>query len=284
MDVMDVVFAFINILLAIPTIFINLFVLVAVIQTTQLHTPAHVLVWNLALADLGVGLFTQPTFITSISINKPLKMYIDLLVLVFGGISLIGVTLILLDRYVALLLHLRYPVLITTRKAVFLVLALWISGLFLPWPMYILIPSNTVELIGTIGAFICFITWIAVYCKMYRIIRRHRNQIKAQTMTGNSTEIAQKARAKSIRTSFWVQFVFILCWLPLVLVTLLKLCINRNFSEKIFTYLFRFSLTVFLSKSLANPILYCWRVREIRTAVFKISKKLGVLCYRNEME
>lgn len=270
----------VNVALAIPTILSNLFVLVAVVQTTQLHTPSHVLIWNLALADLGVGVFTQPTFIISTITSKPLQSLINLFILIFGGISLVGVILIQCDRYIALLLHLRYLVVITTRKTIVMVFSLWIAALiFIPLIVYKL-SHQLIVLIGSISALICLIESIYIYYSMYKIIKRHRNQIRAQSMTGNSTEIAQKGRAKSIKTSVWVQFIFILCWLPLVVVAILKRTLITNFGKETFAHLFRFSMTVFMSKSLANPILYCYRVENIRRAVLKASRRFGKVCYQ----
>lgn len=199
-------------------------------------------------------------------------------VLIFGGISLIGVTLILLDRYIALTLHLRYQVIVTTQKVVYVVLSLWVVALFLTWPVYILLPVAVYPL-GFSGATICFFTAIVLYFKMYRIIRRHRNQIRAQTITGNSTEIAQKARTKSIKTSVWAQLIFLLCWFPLALLAILRPWVIKSLGEKVFSNLFRFTLTLFLSKSLANPVLYCWRVREIRAAVVKAAVRLSTICH-----
>ena len=81
---------------------------------------------------------------------------------------------------------------------------------------------------------------------------------------------------RSERIALWVQVTLVVCYLPAAIVV--ALTPQRGISTS--TYLnkqFTISL-VFLNSSL-NPLLYCWKIREVRQAVKEILR--GLSCSSN---
>jgi len=94
----------------------NLLVLAAIRRTPSLHSPSNTLLFGLALADLGVGLLVHPLYF-SLIIGKLVRnrevfceagIAVEVIANALCIISLLTVTAVSLDRYLALRLHLRY--------------------------------------------------------------------------------------------------------------------------------------------------------------------------------
>jgi len=67
----------------------------------------------------------------------------------------------------------------------------------------------------------------------------------------------------------------IICYLPMyVLLTLLGFSVKDLQTER------RFSYTAVFMNSSINPILYCWRIRDLRAAVVKTARQM--LCKQTE--
>lgn len=78
-------------------------------------------------------------------------------------------------------------------------------------------------------------------------------------------------------SAFWVYCLIVVCYLPyfcvVVVITLTGLSVAKRFLYEITAIL------VFINSSL-NPLVYCWRLREIRNAVRKTVK----LCFQSWQE
>ena len=121
-----VVNCLLNVLLMLPSITGNVFVLVAILRTSSLRSPSTVFLCSLAVSDLLVGMVVQPFYIAH-QLNPGLRLkdaFDAFSSLLDCGVSLCTVTAISVDRYLALHHHMRYQNLMTDKRAMYISLSL----------------------------------------------------------------------------------------------------------------------------------------------------------------
>ena len=70
------------------------------------------------------------------------------------------------DRFLALHYHMRYPTLVTKKRAIYVTVTLWFGCLF--------------RLAVIVGSALCTFVSTFPYIRIYSIVRRHQLHIKAQ--------------------------------------------------------------------------------------------------------
>lgn len=103
----------------------------------------------------------------------------------------------------------------------------------------------------------------------FQVIRRHKAQIQAQAQIQEQHFNMVKFK-KSASNCMFLMFAYLLCYLPLFISTV-RLTINLNKSG--FRGVF-VSYTALVLNSSLNPLVYCWRHQDIRTAVKRILMKI----------
>ena len=206
----------------------------------------------------------QPLFIGVIQSEIPTLIILafNILVYFFCCASFFTITAITVDRFLALQLHLRYHAVVTTSRVTGIVIFIWIfSGvntllLFLSSRIYIVLRVMVISLLA--GNFV-------IYFKIYLIARRHQRQIQHQhqhqhqRQARNENSSRVKRFKKTGFNTFLVYILLLFCYMPYSVVSL--------YDGEIFPIFYFTTVTlVFLNSSL-NPLLYCWRDHEIRTAV-----------------
>ena len=131
------------------------------------------------------------------------------------------------------------------------------------------------SLVTGVIAIICLIISTFYYIRIYRIIRRHQLQILAQQPALQSADAENNLNTRGLQISALNTFVFymalIICYLPShVLLTLHGLSHTHDWPTE-----WEFANTAVLMNSSINPILYCWRLRELRTAVIKTVRQMS---------
>ena len=106
-------------------------------------------------------------------------------------------------------------------------------------------------------------------------LRHHQNQAEDHIQQPNQTNQLNIALyRKAVSTALWLQFMLVVCYLPyLILVTL---SIHAEPSSSVSLAWSYCSTLVYLNSSL-SPILYCWKIAEVRQAVKETIRE--VLCY-----
>ena len=196
----------------------------------------------------------------------------DVLVLV----SILSSTAINVDRLLALMLGLRYRHVVSQslRRVRALIICVWMlrcplaAGLQFSRKNKIHNITSDVFLVLII---VCILTSFISYAKIYLQLRHHQIQLQEnQQQQGqplpNRGEIPlNMARYKKMVSSIaWVQLALLICYLPYAVLNslsfydILHIDIGRAI-EVTFSFLF-------LNSSL-NPILYCWKIKDVRQAL-----------------
>ena len=260
----------INCVLNAPLILIaiigNTLVLAAISRTPQLRSPSAILLCSLAISDLLVGFVVQPLYIaTELTENDFLYKVVNILSFCACGVSLATMTAISVDRFLALHYHMRYPNLMTAYRAIFASVTLWIVVFVVSFSTFW--KENAYYFSAAVSIVICLLVSISCYIRIYKIVRHHQLQIHAQRQAVESTEASQNMERsiKRAMDTFVFFVVLCLCYVPLFIAMVMF-----GISHIQLNNTWNFTDTIAYMNSSINPLLYCWRLRELRVAVWKI--------------
>ena len=257
-----------NVPLCLAALVGNFAILLAISKTRSLHSPAIILLANLAVADFGVGLISQPSMIIFLvtgmqgfSSTFYVMCTLEIASYYICGVSTATVTAIGLDRLLALKLHLRYTSIITNFRAILAVIGVWLSVAI--YSLVWLWKSQIFVITAGSAIAVVLVTNFVIYSNIYLIVRRHQRQIQhqqSQANVGNIFSLILRLKSTVVNT-FLVFILMICCTAPQMFVL-----INGRPS---LTAYYVTSTMINLNSSL-NPVLYCWRIRELRSAVKKL--------------
>ena len=183
-NVLTLANAGLNVPLAFTSTISNAFILAAIWRTPALHTATNVLVFGLALSDLGVGLLSQPLgiFLLTNRIGKEAVPIFQMFSGSLSAISLLTITAISVERHLAVKLHLRHQELVTAIRVAYVLVVIWVSSIVAAssclWYGAILFYKAASPVIV-----MCLLINIFVYQKLYRVCRMHHARIRDQAMT-----------------------------------------------------------------------------------------------------
>ena len=269
---MIALFSALNILLSITASLANVLILVALHKDTSLHPTTKLLFRCLAVTDLSVGLITQPNFaVTLVSYIAKLNFIHIYAEKVNGAfsfslcmISILASSAISVDRLLALLLGLRYRHVITLTRVRRVVTCIWVIGVSCGvmhlWSFLVAwIPFNVVGVLSVITSIVSYTTIYLKLCQQQARAQERINQ--GQRNRGGIPQNIARYR-KTVSTIAWVQLVLLSSYLPYFIVSVLSLTVMSN--RELIELLFLATLTQIYFNSTLNPILYCWKIREVR--------------------
>ena len=272
----------INILLSITAFLGNSLILVALRKESSLNSPSKLLLQSLAATDLCVGLISEPLLaIFELSLmNERWSLCVfsafasAITGYTFSGATLLTMTAISVDRLLALLLGLRYRQVVTLNRTYVIVFTLWLLPAVFS-AMYLWNPLITLWY-GIINIPLCLIISVSSYTKIFLSLRYHQNQVRDRVQQPNQTNQLNIARYKmAVFSAIWLQLTLVACYLPYSIVEALRA--KSGLSESLYLAWIYTATLVFLNSSL-NPILFCWKLDEIRKAVKDTIRQ--VLCLR----
>ena len=253
----------------------NIIILYIICKKQELHSPPFTLLFCLSVSDLFVGLICQPCFVVyniaelsehfsvycKFRITQTISSYIT------SGMSLVTLSGISIDRLLALTLHLRYNTVVTVNRIVRTVSVFWIVLIMVvvlrfwisEWIIFC-----TLLLLST------FVVTTLSTLKIFQIVRRHQRQITKQQQSIEFNTITALKCRKSAVTTIFVYGLFVFFYLPFG-VTMLVDSFNGYTPGVKIAYMY--TGTVVFINSFLNPLVYCWRITEVRRAVKNLLKK-----------
>ena len=272
-----------NVLLCIIASVGNAVILVALHKESSLHPPSKLLFRSLAASDLCVGLVSEPlAVIYWISAVK--KLWNVCYQAIFSSfiasynlcsVSLFTLTAISVDRLLALSLGLRYRQIVTLKRTYVIVVTSWIVSSVCS-TAYVKSYLFTIRY-SQVGIAIGLVTSIFSYTNIFINLRNRKHHIQVQdpvSQRGQPSHTQQLNMAryrKAVSSALWLQLVLVLCYLPHGVVTALSSHVGLTPSLALIR---QFTATLIYLNSSLNPILYCWKIREVRQAVKDIIKQL----------
>ena len=272
-----------NSFLSYTAIMLNIVTIYAIRNTPSLPKPLKALLLSLAVSDLGVGLLSEPFYIwLLVRWSRPslssctVFNFLFFPVRLFAGTSYLTVVAISMERFLAIHLHLRYQEIVIHKRVVAVVMSIWIFCL-LACSMHFYRP-RIVSVSFPFIAVACILATTFIYWKIYLVLRRHKDQIRAlqpqevQQAAQNENAVNFASLKKSAVALFYVYLVFLICYLPRYVILAARLIQGPHVTVKKCT-IYSWTL-VFLNSSL-NPMIYCWKMRHIRHAIMNILRNIA---------
>ena len=293
--ILDIVYLALNIFLSITATVGNALVLIALYKVSSIYPPTKWLFGCLAITDLCVGLTSQPLYTIyilrrNVFNEDDIKTFFyvrEFVFLVLFIVSVLTSTTISVDRLLALSLRQRYRHVVTLRRVRVVIGCVWslavlYDALYTAAQIFFL-DINTIKsfICTTVGLIIISIV-ISTFCyiKIFVALRHQQAQLEDHVQPGqlnggrNSLNIARYK--KTVWSIAWVQLTLLTCFAPYVIFVLIWL--YGNIADFFLTVddivdTNRFSISLLYLNSSLNPILYCWRIRDVRQEVKNILRK-----------
>ena len=273
------------------TTVLNALVMFVVGTKPRLKTKSNVTLGCLATTDGMMGVIGQPLFvvlITSVlqeeisSVNCLVIQLTKGIVTVLGTASFFHLTLMNLERYIAIKHSFAYVTIVTKSRILCSSALAWIVSLLLTVPLAII--DNEIYLaVNNITGSLCIA--IIVYCQvvLYFEIRRHKRQIAALQVSVEARQKFLKDK-KAFKLTTIVVFILLLTYSPLIVVRIL--IANSVLTSLNVRYIALFTATfVAILNSVINPIIYCVRIRQFRVAFIEVvCKKSNAQAEEIEMQ
>ena len=270
-----------NSFLSITAFLGNALILVALRKTPTLHPPSKHLLRTLTTTDLCVGLIMEPLYVTLLvtimnehwNICYYVIVAASIVSYILCAVSLLTLTAISVDRLLALLLELRYKQVVTLKRVYLMTITFCVVSTV----------SSTLRIFFNCIVFLaydiivvslCVATSVFSYTTIFLTLRHHQNQVHDHVQQPNQTNQLNIARyKKAVSTAIWLQLKLVACYLPYGVIV--ALWINVPSSSVYCAGIYTHTL-VYLNSSL-NPILYCWKIEEVRQAMKDTTRQL--LCH-----
>ena len=275
----NIITCIVNFVFSLLTCIGNSFILFAIRKTQDLHSPSFILLGYLAASDFLVGLICQPFYVAfkiaeivdNFKANCTLRMIQSISSWITSGASLVTLAAVSTDRLLALTLHLRYNTIVTVPRVFHSVFILWV--VFITVVILRFWMGNEWYFIPVAVFVLTFLVITLSTFKIFNIVRRHQRQINEQhtavNYLGNNTVNVFKGR-KSAVTVLYVYGLFLIFYLPFCVTIIMDIRFGFTTTVKI---AYDCVTTAVYISSFLNPLVYCWRIREIRRAVKNILRK-----------
>ena len=198
----------------------NALILAAIWKKPSFRTPFYVLLANLAFTDFCTGLLSQPSHIVNrlgdlpgnIKVFCIARVIAQLVGYYFASLTVIVMTIMAVERW----LHMSRRSLLTVRRVIILYITSAVLLIaFLGCHMYNWYRTNeyfsAFIVVFVFGAALCLLITVFAYFKVYRIIRRHQNQVQ-----NYENVIDIKKYKMSVFTILYILVIYLLSYVPFV--------------------------------------------------------------------
>lgn len=251
----------------------NFAVLFIICRTAWLREPSNLLLGCLAVCDMLVGVIVQPSYVSfRLSENRDhfvpcsVRIIYSTSFFICYGVSFLTLNAISCERYLALGLHLRYKAIVTKRRILMLAAFIWILNTSLTCLQFAGI-NTAVRAIHLTFWFVCLVTSGLLQFRIVGIVCRHHGEIRRQEIQLNSHTHTYRRQLKLAVNIAYIVGIYVFLNLPVLVVTTYHQIVQGNLSS--YNY-YSWAETVALLNSSLNPIVCCWRSRNIRKATFKL--------------
>ena len=259
-----------NIFLSITAAVGNALIIVSLKNVSSIHPPTKLFFRCLAVTDFCVGLIVQPIYAARLmpqEMNTTVYYYLwffdSISSLTLCRVSLLTSTAISVDRLLALLLGLRYRHVVTLRRLRVVIACFWLMAVS-AGPLWVW-RQDIVYVVASVNVIICLVTSIFCYTRIHLKLRHQQAQVQNNIphgqQNGEGIPLNIAKYKKTVSSIMWVQFALVVCYAPWCIGAVLGGNATYNYVA------WNTTATVALLNSSLNPILYSWKIREVKQAV-----------------
>lgn len=265
-----------NIAFCVTAIFGNSLILLALHKETSLHAPSKLLFRTLATTDLCVGLFVHPlsaaTWISELQKDFEVCRYTSiarfLASYILCSVSLLTTTAISMDRLLALSLRLRYRQFVTLNRAYMVVTIFWVFSIVGTVVSFL---KGALIIVSNITISVCLLTSLSSYLKIFFALRFNKTEVN-KTRRSERVPLNIVLYRKTVYGALLVQLSLVVCYLPYGIAQVVFTAKKDLTSFTVLVWGLTGTLVYFNSS--LNPILYCWKIREVKQAVKETVRRI----------
>ena len=273
-----------DIITALPTILLNALVIFAVATRRRLRNNSTILLASLAGADLLTGLVVLP-FAFALDLRRLLgfdslcsleKAFIVTLATTTCA-SISHLVMISIDRYIAIKYPLRYQEIVTERRILISIVLAWGFTLLVTINELVLalIDSDSVYsfyshvntiiqiAIGTLSVVVISLSYGYIYSETRRQVKR----LKAEQLPQEEVQRIKNDRTAATTLAI-ILIALVATYLPTIVLTALSSSIAAP--PRFICVIWSWVGGTCVLGPLCNPIIYCWRMKNLRRAFLEI--------------
>ena len=268
--------------LASPTIvLLNALVIIALRLRQELQRLSYVLLFNIAILDFLVGAVCMPLSVIVDSFVARQTLPENVCVLDFVNVylmyiiswsSVLHLTLIAWERYVAIQKCMEYKIIVTKSRLNKLGMIAWVSATFMVLPDIILLTVVNADdrlhfaeawtMVNVILAVCALALIVYFYVMVYLAIRKR----KLSEISQVTSLISAKLEKKVAKMTALVTAVLIISFLPLIF----SVVLSYVFHVLRVRWAWRLPEILIQFNSIANPLIYCYKDRRFKNAVLEL--------------
>ncbi|XP_056629197.1 melanocortin receptor 3 [Triplophysa dalaica] len=264
--------------LGIVSLLENILVISAVVKNKNLHSPMYFFLCSLAAADMLVSVSNSLETIVIAVLNSGLLVVSDQFVRLMDNVfdSMICISLvasicnllaIAIDRYVTIFYALRYHSIVTVRRALVAIAAIWLVCVVCGIVFIVYSESKTVIVCLITMFFAMLVLMATLYIHMFLLARLHVQRIAAlppaAAAAGNPAP-RQRSCMKGAVTISILLGVFVCCWAPFFLHLILLVSCPQHPLCLCYMSHFTTYLVLIMCNSVIDPLIYACRSLEMR--------------------
>ena len=276
--------AVINSILACMTVIGNILILTSLRKTTRVHTASKALYCSLALSDLGVGVFVQPLFVVRllegkeglIDLCRIMGTIVNVAGVISVGVSLQTLSVISVDRVLAIRLKMRYKEVATISRIRAILAICWFFST--SHALTLFLSPALFSLFQILGIVMCVSVSTISYVIIFRSLRTLQLQVQNYGPGDEASTNAFNVKRfkKSVSTALWVYASLLVCYLPFMFSVAARMSLGFGAT---FLAIQWFTVSLLYMNSALNPVLYCWKIPEVRESVKEIIIKTFCPCF-----
>ncbi|XP_026118392.1 trace amine-associated receptor 4-like [Carassius auratus] len=268
------------VLLILTTVFGNLLIIISISHFKQLQSPTHLIVRSLAASDCLLGSLVMPfSMVRSVEGCWYLGDFVckvhSSLDMSFCISSILHLSLISVDRYMAICDPLRYRMRVTNNSVTVFTTFIWLFSFVYSFSVVFSgITADGLEMLilqtYCVGSCVVFfnkqwgivcpiltfflpgIIMSSLYLKIFYVARKHVKVMSERVTGGMRSQSSAHRERKAAKTLAIVMGVFLLCWLPYFTAAALDPFFNFWTPAVVFDALFWFAYF----NSTCNPLIY----------------------------
>lgn len=276
----------------------NTLILASLYRFTCLHTKTNAFVLNLTIADLFLAVFAMPfTLVSSIKyewiFGNAMCHILGVLNSVFCEASIMTLTFVSLERFIAIVYPLKYETLITPKRVKFVIGYIWLQAVFCASSTFVFSKFTFLQfesictvdwgrniaytlIFAIVFLYVPFLVTAVLYCVILQTAIKQRRRIEVIKVGEITTESGSqrsgknglnsaKKTAKEHKATVMIAIVvgtFCICWFPHSVGVFCLLDPNCNLNDSFFV------VTTWLAmlNSAMNSLIYGLMNRSFRRA------------------
>ena len=273
------------------TVIGNAVVLWLFYKNESLRTISNWFLASMCVADFLVGLVIDPVWIAIRLFTQPqrthiLKQVINLLWIHSTAATVFNLCCVSVDRFIAIRFPFRYQDIITKQRCYAVIVMVWLISLFLPFSRILVDSRANIEKLWFSLTFIVFVLPLTVvslcYFWIFKAARKQAREIRRESHPNfheNNTQ-QNTQNYKAIKTIGFVLGVFILSWMPSIVVSVVDYvtATDKCFDHRLAYVVWPWIEAIAFTSSAINPWIYCFRNGEFRNSLRLNCRRCPWLC------